>query len=79
MTEHAIVSRIPADGRVALGENWQVGGSGLPESDVARVRRGCVQRVPAHLRNEIRVECNIGPGHLTIVECRPPWRKDMGE
>jgi len=21
------------------------------------------------------VECDAGPGHLTIVECRPPWRK----
>ena len=25
------------------------------------------------------MECDIGPGHLTIVECRPPWRTDMGE
>jgi hypothetical protein len=37
----------------------------LPELDVARVRRWCAQRVPAHLRNRIRVECDIGPGHLT--------------
>ncbi len=51
---------------------------GLPELDVARVRRWCAQRVPAHLRNEIRVECDAAPRHLTIVECRPPWHKDMG-
>ena len=51
----------------------------MPELDVARARRWCAQRVPAHLRNEIRVECDIGAGHLTIVECRPPWRKDIGE
>ena len=54
-------------------------GSALPELDVARVRRWCAQRVPAHLHNEIRVECDVGSRHLTIVECRPPWRKDLGE
>jgi hypothetical protein len=53
-------------------------GSRLPELDVERVRRWCRQRVPEHLRDQIRVECDAGPGHLTIVECRPPWRKDMG-
>jgi hypothetical protein len=44
---------------------------------VERVRRWCRQRVPEHLRDQLRVECDAGPGHLTIVECRPPWRKDM--
>ena len=53
-------------------------GAGLPELDVARARRWCAQRVPAHLRNEVRVECDVGSRHLTIVECRPPWHKDMG-
>ena len=24
------------------------------------------------------MECDAGPGYLTIVECRPPWRKDLG-
>jgi hypothetical protein len=52
--------------------------SRLPELDVERVRRWCSQRVPEHLRDQVRVECDAGPGHLTIVECRPPWRKDMG-
>lgn len=50
----------------------------MPELDVARVRRWCAQRVPAHLRNEVRVECDVTPRHLTIVECRPPWRNEMG-
>ena len=53
-------------------------GSRLPELDVERVRRWCRQRVPEHLRNQVRVECDAGPGHLTIVECRPPWHEDMG-
>ena len=51
---------------------WQtvrVAQTGLPELDVARVRRWCDQRVPAHLRDQIRVECDLAPRHLTIVEC----------
>jgi hypothetical protein len=52
--------------------------AGLPELDVARVRRWCEQRVPEHARNQIRVECDVGLRHLTIVECRPPWRQDAG-
>ena len=51
---------------------------GLPELDIARVRRWCGQRVPEHARDQVRVECDIGPRHLTIVECRPPWRQGIG-
>ena len=25
----------------------------------------------------MRVECDVAPRHLTIVECRPPWRDDQ--
>ena len=42
------------------------------------MRRWCDQRVPAHLRDQIRVECDLAPRHLTIVECRPSWDKDAG-
>lgn len=52
--------------------------SGLPDLDVARVLRYCARRVPEHLRDQIRVECDITPRHLTICECRPPWREDFG-
>jgi hypothetical protein len=51
---------------------------GLPELDIARVRRWCEQRVPEHARDQVRVECDISPRHLTIVECRPPWRRGIG-
>ena len=51
---------------------------GLPETDVARVQRWCRARVPEHVRDEVRVEVDIAPRHLTIVECRPPWREDAG-
>ena len=51
---------------------------GLPDLDIARVRRWCQQRVPEHARDQVRVECDISPRHLTIVECRPPWRQGTG-
>jgi hypothetical protein len=51
---------------------------GLPDLDIARVRRWCEQHVPEHARDQVRVECDIGPRHLTIVECRPPWRQGIG-
>ena len=52
--------------------------AGLPELDIARVRRWCQQRVPPPIRDQVRVECDIGTRHLTIVECRPPWREGIG-
>ncbi|HEX4698928.1 MAG TPA: DUF3024 domain-containing protein [Actinomycetes bacterium] len=52
--------------------------AGLPDLDVARVRRWCDARVPAHARDQIRIECDVAPRHLTILECRPPWREDFG-
>ncbi len=50
----------------------------LPELDIARVRRWCEQRIPAHARDQVRVECDIGSRYLTIVEFRPPWREGTG-
>ena len=50
----------------------------LPELDVQRVRRWCAARVPEHLHDELRVEVDVAPQHLTIVETRPPWREDVG-
>ena len=56
----------------------RVAAQGLPELDIARVRRWCADRVPAHARDEVRVECDQAPRHLTIVECRAPWREEDG-
>ena len=50
----------------------------LPELDVAQVQRLCAVRVPEHARNQVRVECDVAPRHLTIVERRAPWREDFG-
>ncbi len=52
--------------------------TGLPELDVARVVKYCAGRVPEQYRHEIQVECDIAPRHVTICECRPPWREDFG-
>jgi len=40
--------------------------------------RWCANQVPEHIRSEIRVECDVAARHLTICECRPPWREDVG-
>ena len=50
----------------------------IPEPDVARVQRWCAARVPEHARHQVRVECQVAPRHLTIIERRAPWREDLG-
>jgi hypothetical protein len=50
----------------------------LPELDVARVQRWCAARVPEHARHQVRVECQVAPRQLTIIERRAPWRGDVG-
>jgi hypothetical protein len=51
----------------------------LPDLDVARVRRWCDARVPERARHQVRLECDVAPRHLTIVERRAPWRQDGSE
>ena len=34
--------------------------------------------MPEHVRDEVRIEVDVAERHLTIVECRAPWRTDMG-
>ena len=48
----------------------------LPQLDVARVQRWCAARVPEHALHQVRVECQIAPRHLTIVERRAPRREE---
>jgi hypothetical protein len=50
----------------------------LPGLDVAAVRHFCEQRVPPHALQQVRVEVDVGPTAVTIVECRAPWRADYG-
>jgi len=55
-----------------------VADSALPHLDVARVQRWCLDRVPDHAQNQVRIECEVAPRHITIVERRAPWRSDLG-
>ena len=60
---------------------WTLGfvpSSGLPELAVVRVRRWCRDRVPEHALHQVRIECDVAPRHLTVVERRAPWRQDIG-
>jgi hypothetical protein len=50
----------------------------LPEPDIARAQRWCAACVREHARHQVRVECQVAPRHLTIVERRAPWRDDYG-
>jgi hypothetical protein len=50
----------------------------IPELALARVERFCEEHVPPHVRDQVRLEVEVGPGTLTIVERRPPWNADFG-
>jgi hypothetical protein len=53
----------------------------LPETDVARVRRWVDarnNRLPERARGQIRYELDVADRHLTVLECRPPWRSEYG-
>lgn len=45
----------------------------LPETGVHRITLWCRDRVPEHLWPELKVEADVEPRHVTIVEVRPPW------
>ncbi len=38
----------------------------------------CQSRIPAELRDQIRLEYTVRGNAITIVERRPPWRADLG-
>ncbi|MFN8191868.1 MAG: DUF3024 domain-containing protein [Nocardioidaceae bacterium] len=48
----------------------------LPELDVHRIQLWCRERVPEHLWPQVKVEADLAPRHVTIVEVRPSWRGD---
>lgn len=50
----------------------------LPEVALAAVKRFCEEQVPADLRDQIRVECEIRGRSVTILEARPPWKEELG-
>ncbi|WP_354700201.1 hypothetical protein DSM112329_00465 [Paraconexibacter sp. AEG42_29] len=48
----------------------------LPERDITAVRHHCEQRIPPEVADELRIEADVDARGITIVGCRPPWRKD---
>jgi hypothetical protein len=50
----------------------------LPGIDVAVIRQYCERHVPPHALHELRTETVLSRGAVTIVECRAPWREDLG-
>jgi hypothetical protein len=53
----------------------------IPETDLARIARwvdGRNEQMPAHVRQEIRIEMDVAPTSVTIFECRPPWQPEYG-
>jgi hypothetical protein len=52
--------------------------SSLPELDLARIRRYVGERVPSRVAAQVRMEVVVRGTAVTIVECRPPWRADLG-
>lgn len=49
----------------------------LPELDVARIRSYCEGRVPADLRDRMRLEVSVRGKSVTVFDCRPPWHPDI--
>ena len=50
----------------------------VPEVAVARVRRFCAGRVPPEALHQVRLEVEVDPSAITIVERRAPWRPEYG-
>jgi len=50
----------------------------IPDLTIRQIERWCDKRVPARLRDEIRVECRRRGQSVTIVERRAPWSPDVG-
>lgn len=41
-----------------------------------RVQRWADDRVPGHVRDQVRIEFDVTDRTITILECRPPWHPD---
>ena len=50
----------------------------IPETELARVRRWCTGRITAQHYDQLRTEFEQRGNALTILECRPAWRPDLG-
>jgi hypothetical protein len=51
----------------------------LPERDVAAIKAYCEQRNDPGTSDQLRVEAQVEPTAVTIVERRAPWSPDLGQ
>ena len=45
---------------------------------MVRLRRWAEEKIPAHGRDELRLEVGVRGRYVTIFETRPPWHPDLG-
>lgn len=45
---------------------------------IRQVEPFCEERVPAEVRDQVRLECSVRGNAITIVERRAPWHEDYG-
>lgn len=53
----------------------------VAETDLARARRWVERHndsLPERAREQVRYELDVADRHLTLVECRAPWRARLG-
>ena len=50
----------------------------IPDHDLAKIHKYCAERVPAEFLHRIRIEATARGRSVTIFECRPLWREDIG-
>jgi hypothetical protein len=50
----------------------------LRQSALEAVEQYCANRIPPHVRDQIRLEASIRGNGIMIVERRPPWREEFG-
>jgi hypothetical protein len=50
----------------------------IPDLDFTLVRKYCAERIPIEFHDRVRLEVIVRGATITIAECRPPWRADLG-
>jgi Protein of unknown function (DUF3024) len=51
----------------------------VPELDLARIRAYGDGKVPAHVRDQIRIDVAVRGNSVSVFECRPPWHEGLTE
>jgi Protein of unknown function (DUF3024) len=50
----------------------------VKDDAIALVTTYCATKIPSEHDSEIRIEYRVRGNTITIYECRPPWREDLG-